>query len=111
MATRSLAVAASLLAWWMISVASLFALTLEEAKAQGVIGEKLNGYVGLVISGGAEAQALTNDVNKKRRLAYEDIAHRNGTSVSAVEALAAEKAIQNTKPGNFVEGPGGWMKK
>ena len=33
------------------------------------------------------------------------------TSVQVVEPLAGEKAIQNTKPGNFIEGPGGWMKK
>jgi uncharacterized protein YdbL (DUF1318 family) len=31
--------------------------------------------------------------------------------LTGVEILAGEKAIQNTKPGNFVEGPGGWIKK
>jgi uncharacterized protein YdbL (DUF1318 family) len=50
-------------------------------------------------------------VNQKRRQAYEEIARRNRTQLEAVEALAGEKAIQNTKPGYFVEGPGGWMKK
>ena len=50
-------------------------------------------------------------MNQKRRQAYEDIAKRNGTNVQAVQTLAGEKAIQNTKPGNFVEGPGGWSKK
>jgi len=28
-----------------------------------------------------------------------------------VETIAGEKAIQKTKPGNYVEGPGGWVKK
>ena len=51
------------------------------------------------------------EVNKKRRQAYEDIAARNRTQLDAVEALAGEKAIQNTKPGHFVEGPGGWTRK
>jgi uncharacterized protein YdbL (DUF1318 family) len=58
-----------------------------------------------------DAKALTDEVNQKRRQAYEDIARRNGTNLQAVERLAGEKAIQNTKPGNFVEGPGGWVKK
>ena len=111
MVTRSLVMAASLFAWWMIGVAPLFALTLEEAKAKGLVGEKSNGYLGLVTPGSGEAQTLTNDVNQKRRQAYEEIARRNGTHLNAVEALAGEKAVQNTKPGNFIEGPGGWMKK
>ena len=73
--------------WGLVGGQTLFALTLEEA------------------------QDLTSEVYQKRRQAYEEIARRNGTSVSAVETLAGEKAVQNTKPGNFVEGPGGWMKK
>ena len=53
-------------------------LTLEEAKTQGVVGEQPNGYLGVVQSGAsAEVQALVNDVNRKRRHMYEDIAHRN----------------------------------
>ena len=98
-----------LLSLWGVSSAS--ALSLEEAKAKGLVGEKPNGYLGVVAPSGGEVQALTNDVNQKRRQAYEDIARRNRTQLDAVEALAGEKAIQNTKLGNFVEGPGGWMKK
>jgi uncharacterized protein YdbL (DUF1318 family) len=89
----------------------LFAISLEEAKSQGLVGEKANGYLGLVVPGNAEAQAVVKDVNQKRRQAYEEIARRNGTNITAVETLAGEKAVQNTKPGNFVEGPGGWVKK
>jgi uncharacterized protein len=88
-----------------------YAMSLEEAKAKGLVGEKPNGYLGIVNPSGPEVQALTNDVNQKRRQAYEDIARRNRTQLEAVEALAGEKAIQNTKPGYFVEGPGGWTKK
>ncbi len=90
---------------------SAFALSLDEAKANGLVGEKANGYLGAVNPANAEAQALIEDVNQKRRQAYEDIAKRNSTNIRAVETLAGEKAIQNTKPGNFVEGPGGWMQE
>lgn len=90
---------------------AVFAISLEEAKAKGLVGEKPNGYLGAVNASAPEVQALTNEVNQKRRQAYEEIAKRNRTPLDAVEALAGEKAIQNTKPGHLVEGPGGWMKK
>jgi hypothetical protein len=97
--------------WCLANGQLLYALTLEEAKAKGLVGEKVNGYLGLVMPGNAEAQALVREINQKRRQAYEDIARRDGANLSAVEALAGEKAIEKTKPGNFIEGPGGWMKK
>jgi uncharacterized protein YdbL (DUF1318 family) len=91
--------------------APAWALSLEEAKGRGLVGERANGYLGVVNAGDREAQALAQDINHKRRQAYEDIAKRNGTPLSAVEALAGEKAIQNTHPGHLVEGPSGWVKK
>jgi len=95
----------------LVSVsATAFALSLDEAKAKGLVGEKPSGYLGAVTSSG-EVQALVNEINGKRRQAYEEIAKRNGTALSAVEALAGQKAIQNTKAGHFVEGSGGWTKK
>jgi uncharacterized protein YdbL (DUF1318 family) len=90
---------------------SAWALSLDEAKAKGQVGEKASGYLGAVAGGNVDVQALVSDINQKRRQAYEEIAKRNGTSLNSVETLAGEKAIQNTKPGNMVEGPGGWMKK
>lgn len=97
--------------FWASAFGSAFALSLEEAKTQGLVGEKPNGYLGVVNPSSPEAQLLTKEVNQKRRQAYEEIAARNRTQLQAVEALAGEKAIQNTKPGNFVEGPGGWTRK
>jgi uncharacterized protein YdbL (DUF1318 family) len=88
-----------------------WALSLEEAKAKGLVGEKPSGYLG-VVSGGGDVQDLANDINQKRRQAYEDIASRNKTNLKDVETLAGVKAIQNTKPGHFVQSPSGqWIKK
>lgn len=103
--------ASALFALTVVSVSPTHAISLEEAKAKGLVGEKPNGYLGTVNPAGPEVQALTSDVNQKRREAYKDIARRNGTQLEAVETLAGEKAIQNTKPGHYVEGPGGWTKK
>lgn len=111
MTIRNVVIGAVLVVCFVGSAFSVFALTLEEAKAKGLVGEKSNGYLGTVAAGGAEVQPLVSEVNQKRRQAYEEIAKRNGTQLSAVELLAGEKAIQNTKSGNFVEGAGGWTKK
>ena len=97
--------------WSMAGGQPLLALTLEEAKMKGLVGEKSNGYLGVVAAGNAEAQALASDINQKRRQAYQEIARRDGTNLSTVETLAGEKAIEKTKPGNMIEGPGGWIKK
>jgi len=88
-------------------------LTLEEAKTQGLVGEQPNGYLSVVSPpASVEVQALVNDINQKRRQTYEDIARRNGTDLQAVELLAGKTAIDNTKPGNFIQLPSGqWVKK
>jgi uncharacterized protein YdbL (DUF1318 family) len=90
-----------------------WAIDLDEAKSKGFLGEKIDGYLGLVNPNApAGVQSLQADINQKRRQTYEGIARRNNTGLDAVEALAGETAIKNTKPGNFVEVPsGGWKRK
>ena len=88
-----------------------FALDLDGAKAQGLVGEQRNGYLGMV-SGGAEVQTLVTSINAKRKEEYARIAAGNKQPVATVEKLAAAKAIQMTKPGNYVQDAGGaWVKK
>jgi uncharacterized protein YdbL (DUF1318 family) len=90
-----------------------WAISLQEAKAQGYVGEQANGYLGLVKSGApANVKALINDVNAKRRQEYQSIARRNNTELNVVEALAGKKAIERTPPGQYVRLPSGkWVKK
>ncbi|MFO0774273.1 MAG: YdbL family protein [Nitrospiraceae bacterium] len=95
----------------VLSGMSAWALTLDDAKAKGIVGEKPTGYLGIVTSH-PEAQALVADINTKRRAAYEEIARRNGAKVEQIETLAGEKAIGNTKPGHVIQAPTGeWVKK
>ncbi len=90
-----------------------WSVTLEQAKAQGLVGEQPNGYLGLVAANAsAEVQALVADINKKRKAEYQAIAQRNNTSLEAVEALAGKKAIERTPAGQYVRLPSGpWVKK
>lgn len=88
-----------------------YALDLDSAKAQGLVGERRDGYLG-VISGGGEAQSLVSSINAKRKEEYARIAAANKQPIATVEKLAAAKAIQMTKPGHFVMDAGGnWVKK
>ena len=90
-----------------------WAISLQDAKAQGFIGEQANGYLGLVKSGAsAEVKTLMNDINAKRKKEYEDIARRNKTELNVVESLAGKKAIDMTPLGQYVKLPSGqWVKK
>ncbi len=90
---------------------SAFALDLSQAKSQGLIGEQPNGYLGL-IKASNEAKTLINDINKKRKVAYENVASKNNLSIKDVEQLAGQKLINKAGPGEFVQSPTGtWVKK
>jgi len=90
-----------------------FAQTLEEAKSAGLIGEKSDGYIGLVQSNApAAVVALINDVNRQRRARYEQIARENGITVQDVAQLAYLRAVEATRSGHFVEDASGrWVRK
>ena len=97
----------------IFSMSSAFAVTLEEAKSAGQIGEKSDGYIGLVESNApAEVVALVADVNRQRRQRYEVIASQNGISVTDVAKLAYARAVENTRSGHYVEDASGrWVRK
>lgn len=97
----------------MLTMSSAFAATLEEAKTAGQIGEKQDGYIGLVQNNvPADVLALINDVNAQRKARYEQIARENGIAVEDVAKLAFTRAFENTRSGHFVEAsPGQWARK
>ncbi len=102
-----LATTAVLIAWPMSSMA----IELPDAKSQLLVGEKVDGYLGIIKSS-PDVIALVNRINKARRQYYEDIAKRNGTSVDVVEKLAGKKAIDKTPSGQYIQlSPGNWIKK
>jgi len=88
------------------------ALDLDTAKARGLVGERPDGYVEVVDAGApAEVKALAQDVNAKRRVAYEKVARQNGAPVADVAQIAGKKLIDNAPPGTFVKIDGKWVKK
>jgi hypothetical protein len=87
-----------------------FALDLDEAKQQGLVGEKDNGYLGIVVSQ-AEVQTLVNEINQKRHEIYVELATKNNITVAQVEKLAAQKAYAKTLVGHYLWVDGSWQKK
>ena len=90
-----------------------WAIGLQDAKAQGLLGEQPNGYLGLVkANASAEVKRLMADINARRKQEYQAIAQRNHTQLHVVEALAGKKAIERTPSGQFIRLPSGqWTKK
>jgi hypothetical protein len=107
--------AMALMAVWLIGAWSspAFAISLDQAKSQGLVGEQADGYLGVVSpSAPQEVKALVANINAKRRDEYRAIAARNKTTLDKVEALAGKKAIDLTPAGQNVRLPSGqWVKK
>lgn len=99
----------SLLASLFISNAA-FALSLNDAKQQGLVGEQISGYLGTV-KATAETTALVKNINAKRKNKYKEIAKRNGTSLGSVEQLAGKTALKKTPAGQYISLGKGWRKK
>lgn len=95
----------------LVMGAHAYALGLDAAKGQGLVGEQPDGYLG-VVKATPEAVELASDVNQKRRAAYQRIAQQNGITLDQVGTLAGQKAIEKSPSGQYVKTPTGqWVKK
>ncbi len=97
----------------LLLIPAAHAITLQEAKAEGLVGEQRDGYVGLVVNNAAsDVVALVRDVNSQRRQRYQQIAQQNGISIEQVAAVAYERAVEATQSGHFIQNASGsWVRK
>lgn len=97
----------------LMLIPAAYAVTLQEAKAEGLVGEQRDGYVGFVVNNvPAEVRSLVQDVNNQRRQRYQQIAQQNGISIEQVAALAYERAVEATASGHYYQNAGGsWVRK
>lgn len=86
---------------------------LDQPKADGMIGEQANGYLGLVRQDvPPDIKALVRDVNAKRKARYQSIAQKQGVPLSEVEKVGGTTAIDRTLRGNYIKDSSGrWRKK
>ncbi|EAY0351288.1 DUF1318 domain-containing protein [Salmonella enterica] len=100
---------------WVLTLSlltpSVWALTLDEARTQGRVGETLNGYL-VALKNDAETQKLVLDINHARRASYQQIADSNHLPVDEVAKMAGQKLVERARPGEYVQGINGkWMRK
>lgn len=82
----------------------------EAARENGSIGEKPDGYLGIVRGGDAQLQRLVNDINLKRKQVYTDRASAEGSTVEQFAFTAGCNTISRTQPGEKYQAPDGTWK-
>lgn len=100
---------------WVLTLSlltlSVWALTLDEARTQGRVGETLNGYL-VALKNDAETQKLVLDINHARRASYQQLADSNHLPVDEVAKMAGQKLVERARLGEYVQGINGkWMRK
>lgn len=75
---------------------SSWALDIDTAKAQGMIGERLDGYLGLVVNN-ADAEVLIKSINTQRRQKYREISINRGAELRDIEKLAGAKLVEKAQ--------------
>ncbi|MBA3068204.1 MAG: DUF1318 domain-containing protein [Hyphomonas sp.] len=85
---------------------------IDAAISAGEVGERIDGYLGVVGTADAAIVRKVQDINNRRRAVYEQAARDNGTTVQIVAQLAGEKQIAKIQPGQyFMDEAGTWQRK
>ena len=110
---------------WMTAI--MFALTsivaapmafagdpqIDAAKDKGVVGEQLDGYLGIVTLQGAEPslKRKVDEINAKRRALYQRRAAATGVTPAQFATATAEKLISRSAPNHMVvDASGSWVR-
>ena len=80
------------------------------ARSSGQVGEKMDGYLGIVGSETVELRRIVNDINIKRRAVYSERAQATNATLEEYALTAGCQAILATKPGEKYQAPdGSWQ--
>jgi uncharacterized protein len=85
----------------------------EAAKAQGLVGEQGDGYLGLV-TGSADStiSAAVAEINSARAAVYRDTAAKSGVTPAAAGEATARQIFERIPPGQYYKPLGGaWTRK
>jgi len=107
----------------LLAAAALFAAptayagdpVIDAAKARGVIGERMDGYLGFVVEGSEIDVAVrrkVNEVNAGRRALYERTARDTNTTIEQVGIVTGQKQISGLPSGQYyMNQTGQWIRK
>ena len=88
--------------------------SIDAAKRAGVVGERIDGYLGFVENGAVDAslRRQVQEINAKRRAVYDELADDTETTTEQVARITAEKQIARASSGEFyMNADGRWVQK
>ncbi|MXP09769.1 YdbL family protein [Pseudoblastomonas halimionae] len=82
----------------------------EAARASGKVGEKVDGYLGIVGQSTPELERIVADINMRRRAVYTQRARAEQATINEYAIAAGCKLILRTSPGEKYQAPdGSWQ--
>jgi hypothetical protein len=82
----------------------------DAARASGQVGEKVDGYVGIVGAETTELRRIVDDINIKRRAVYAERAQANNATIEEYALTIGCQQILKTTPGQKYQAPdGSWQ--
>lgn len=102
---------------WILLIALLSlpaaAQSLDQAKSQGLIGEQLNGYIGIVTASPSTAlRDMVSGINQQRRALYQRSAQDASVTLDVFEARAGQRLQDRAKTGEYIQDTNGqWRRK
>ncbi|WP_404373540.1 YdbL family protein [Sphingomonas sp. MMS24-J45] len=82
----------------------------QAARSAGQVGEKPDGYLGVVGAGSAELRAMVNNINIQRKAAYTQQSAQAGSTVEQFAITSGCNLIARTVPGEKYQAPDGSWK-
>lgn len=80
----------------------------DAARAAGTVGEKMDGYLGIVGDTSAELRKMVDDINIKRKAVYAQKAQAQRATLEEYAFTSGCLLILQTKPGEKYQAPDGW---
>lgn len=111
---RNIFAALAILAFGVVAVPSASAIEPEIAAAieSGEVGERIDGYLGVIGSADAAIVRKVQEINNKRRAHYEQVAADTGTTIEQVARVTGEKLIAKSPAGSMImDASGQWVTK
>ena len=82
-------------------------LSYEAARRQGLVGERVDGYLGFVVPPSPQLRRLVRDINIKRKALYIERAKASAVTAAEYAFVAGCLAIARTLPGEKYQAPDG----
>lgn len=82
----------------------------EAARSSGKVGEKMDGYLGIVGASSPDLERIVKDINIKRRAVYAEKAQAANATLEEYALTAGCMSIARTAPGEKYQAPdGSWQ--